>query len=69
MNFRLESTLFNILTLPSKQKYVGNYGEFFLFLTNVGAPKYHLIEIDIWNKKPGSHPDVVVTVSEYFELR
>lgn len=61
-------TISDILILSSKQKYVGNYGEFFLFLTNVGAPRFHLIEIDIWNKKPGSHSDVVVTVSDYFRI-
>ncbi|XP_055307555.1 uncharacterized protein LOC129571737 [Sitodiplosis mosellana] len=40
--------------------YVGNDGDFFLFLTNVGAPKHHLIEIDIRNKRPRNNFDIVV---------
>ncbi|XP_055322565.1 uncharacterized protein LOC129578284 [Sitodiplosis mosellana] len=41
-------------------EYVGNDGDFFLFLTNVGAPKNHLIEIDIRNKKRRKCFDIVV---------
>lgn len=34
-----------------------------MFLKNIGAPKHHLVEIDIMDKKPGRHFEVVVAVS------
>lgn len=45
------------------QEYVGNDGDFFLFLTNVRAPKNYLVEVDITSKKPGNHFDVIVAAS------
>lgn len=48
----------------TKQEYVGNDADFFLFLTNVGAPMHHLIEVDIRNKKPRNNIDVIVPVSD-----
>ena len=53
-----------IVLYHNKQEYVGNDGDFFLFLTNVGAPNHHLIEIDIRNKKPRNNLDIVVAVSD-----
>lgn len=56
--------LFDLFSLPfNEQKYVGNDGDFFLFLTNVGAPANQIIEIDIRNKKPKKYFDVVIPVS------
>lgn len=49
-------------TFKPKQDYVGNEGDFFLFLKNIGAPKHHLVEIDITDKTPGRNFDVVVPV-------
>lgn len=49
-------------------EYVGNDREFFTFLTNFGAPKHHLIEINIRSKKPGNHWDVAVAVSIQYTL-
>lgn len=46
------------------QEYVGNEGDFFLFLKNIGAPQHHLVEIDISEKKPGRRFGVVVPVSD-----
>ncbi|XP_055307556.1 prolyl endopeptidase-like [Sitodiplosis mosellana] len=48
------------LTENISYEYVGNEGDFFLFLKNIGAPKHHLVEIDITDKKPGRNFDVVV---------
>lgn len=50
----------------NEQEYVGNDGDFFLFLTNVGAPEHQIIEIDIRTKKPKKYCDVVIPVSELF---
>lgn len=47
----------------SYQEYVGNDGDYFLFLTNVGAPMHKLIGVDIKNKKPRDNIDVIVAVS------
>lgn len=52
------------ISLFNPQEYVGNDGGFFLFLTNVGAPKHKLIEVDIRNNKPGKHIEIIVPVSE-----
>ena len=48
------------------QEYVGNEGDFFVFLNNRGAPKHQLVEIDMTDKKPGRHFDVIVPVSDDF---
>lgn len=48
--------------LPN-QEYVGNDGDFFVFLNNRAAPKHQLVEIDMTDKKPGRHFDVIVPVS------
>lgn len=55
---------FSSKRMMNKQEYVGNDADFFLFLTNVGAPMHHLIEVDIRNKKPRNHVDVIVAVSD-----
>lgn len=60
--------IFTFNIFRTKQEYVGNNGDFFLFLTNVGAPMYHVIEIDIRNKKPRNNVDVVVAVSNFKQL-
>ncbi|XP_031634997.1 prolyl endopeptidase-like [Contarinia nasturtii] len=46
-------------------EYVGNNGEFFTFLKNIGAPKHDLVEIDLRSKRlrskrPARYIDVVV---------
>lgn len=61
--FSLEKNL-----LYSKQEYVGNDGEYFIFLTNFRAPKHHLVEINIRNKINIWNVDVIVPVSEFYFL-
>lgn len=46
----------------SNQEYVGNEGENFFFLTNFGAPKHHLIEVNIRNHIDMWNADIVVPV-------
>lgn len=52
----------------SLKEYVGNNGDFFTFLKNIGAPKHDLVEIDLRSKKPARYIDVVVPVSEYWNV-
>lgn len=49
------------------QDYVGNDGDFFIFLTNVEAPKHRLIEVDIRNKISKNYVDVIVPVSNHLQ--
>lgn len=48
------------------QEYIGNYCEFFYFLTNFGAPKHHVIEVNVRNKVNMWNVDVVIPVSVHF---
>lgn len=49
-----------IFGFPLDQEYVGNYGDFYLFLKNIGAPKHDLVEVDMRSKKPARKVEVVV---------
>ncbi|XP_031634996.1 uncharacterized protein LOC116348227 [Contarinia nasturtii] len=57
INFKIIFDIFGGATY----EYVGNDGDFFLFLTNERAPEHHIIEVDITSKRPGNHWDIVVS--------
>lgn len=68
MSDRFSFGMYNFLSIfisLSKQEYVGNDADFFVFLTNRAAPKHQLVEIDMTDKKPGRHFDVIVPVSRF----
>lgn len=60
---RFSSEIFDFEIFFS-QEYIGNEGDFFVFLNNRAAPKHQLIEIDMTDKKPGRHFDIIVPVSD-----